>query len=1249
MFTPQRKGWLFSPQRDGKRTSGTPVVSTKGKSIAVLEGGSAPLPPPVASLDENGEIAAADGFGELEAWRRFREVGLLDESSLEKKDREALLEKMRKLDQELYEYQYNMGLLLIEKKEWTSNYEAIRQKLAEAEEILKREKAAHLIALSEVEKREENLKKALGVQKQCVTDLEKALHEMRAESAEIKFSSDKKSTEADALVASIEEKSIEVEAKLHAADAKLAEASRKCSEMERKLQEVETRESLLRRERLSMKAERDAHETTLSKQRDELQNWERDLQNSQERLFEDRRLLNQREDMANEREKILNQKENDLEEAQKEIGAAKLKLKEKEADTSTRLTALACKEEEADARKWNLEKKEQELNELEQKLNARERVEIQSIIDEHNAILDSEKHEFELEMTRKKKELDEEYESKRTALDQKEASIKSREDMVFQREQNIEKNLKKLEEKERAYELKLKDLKVKEKSLKTDEKGLEVKKKQLEAEKQELLILMDKLEKERASLEEERDHILIEQKNLTVTEEERKEFLCLQSNLKQEIDHYHSERESLAKEREDLKQERENFEKEWEVLDEKRAKIMSEMDQVNLEKEKLMKWKHEEEGRLENKKLEIDVLVQRELETLKLEKEAFEGTMQLERSKMLEEVRRQRDDMLHDYEERNHELEVAMRNRQEEMEKQLQGKERAFDEITSKEMAHINSRKEEALRQMEEMNLEKQKLEREKQEISKTRVLLRGDQFEVQKDIDELGRLSRNLKDQREEFIKEKRNFLALVEQHKCCVNCGEPVLSDLPLLEIEDFGVAALPSRIEDRLAASEKPSTEFSPAGTGSNPGTPGSRMSWLRKCTSKIFTFSAGRKMEDVLQGQADQSPLFGGKVSERFDEAEDEPEPSRGIDSGSVDIQRVQSDNSIREMEGEPTMSIDARSDVAKAQIVSEVLSASPENAELQPAQGVSEDSQPPTLKYSKRKPGKRGSLRTTRSVKQVVQDAKAFLGETFERNQDAELNGKAEDTARANESKEDSFFADGRAKNVGRKRQYTHTSRTTTSEQDADDSEGRSDSVTTGGRRKRRQTIAPGVQTPGGRRYNLRRSTVASTTAAAQALPDRTAVVGGDHPQSSALPGNELTKGGENSEEVPATEPADALSTGVGSKNGESTYKLQTSVKNVLEVHEEFSSQKFVRIESEEVGAETDGGVVRLVNMEFSEHIGDREDGEEVNGKREEVEHGEDGYRTEDDGERDQDGDDDEDDSERHNASIGKKLWKFFTT
>ncbi|KAK8943893.1 hypothetical protein KSP40_PGU020915 [Platanthera guangdongensis] len=62
-----------------------------------------------------------------------------EDDGFERRDKDALAERIDDLEKELYDYQYHMGLLLIEKKTRASEIEELRRGLAEAKENVKPE------------------------------------------------------------------------------------------------------------------------------------------------------------------------------------------------------------------------------------------------------------------------------------------------------------------------------------------------------------------------------------------------------------------------------------------------------------------------------------------------------------------------------------------------------------------------------------------------------------------------------------------------------------------------------------------------------------------------------------------------------------------------------------------------------------------------------------------------------------------------------------------------------------------------------------------------------------------------------------------------------------------------------------------------------------------------------------------------------------------------------------------------------
>ncbi|KAI3452126.1 hypothetical protein Pfo_008791 [Paulownia fortunei] len=1208
MFTPQKKLWSLTPRSEPGQKNGSVSGPGSGSNTNPIS------PRNGESLAKGKAVAFLQGDGIM--------------------DQESLTERVSKLENELFEYQYNMGLLLIEKKEWTLKYEELRQALADATDTLKREQAAHSSAMSEVEKREENLKKALGVERQCVLDLEKALREMRSEYAEIKFNADSKLAEANALITSIEEKSLEVESKFHAADAKLAEVSRKSSEIERKLHELVAQENSLRRERSFFNTEREAHDTAISKQREDLREWERKLQETEERLADGRRLLNQREERANENDKIWKEKQNDLEELRKKIEIANSTLKNKEDDISSRLASVALKEKEADDVRKRLEEKEKQLLELEEKLNAREKLEIQKLLDEHNSILAEKQKEFELEMEQKRKLNDEQLKNKVTEVEKKEAEITHMEEKVKKREQAIEKKLEKFREKEMDFDSKSKALKEREKSLKVEEKNLEKERKQMLAEKGDLLSLKAELENLRTDTEKLQLRINEEREQLKITEDERIEYARLQSELKQEIDKYRFQSEQLMKEADGLKQEKEKFEKEWEELDDKRAEIKKEQEEVLEQKRYIEKLRQSEEERLHNEKLETQQYVQRELEALKLAKDSFAASIEHEKSVLAEKAQSEKSQLIHDFEMRKQELETEMRRKQEETESSLHEREKSFEQEREMELDNINYLREVARREMEEMKLERLRIEREKMEISQNKKHVEGQQCEMKKDIEELVGLSQKLKDQREQFIKERERFIAFAEKQKNCNICGETIrefmLSDLhPLTELKNLDAPPLPRVAENYLeeaveGTAERFDAESSPVLINSGSPTAGGTMSWLRKCTSKIFKYSPGKKLElDYAQDPIVASPLNVKQVvvdsPKTSPSGEKELEPSSQVANDSLDVQIVESDSAIREVEAVHVQALSVDQD--------------PLN--------IPENSHNSDLKARPSGPGKGGRPRASRirSVKAVIAGSKT--------------NGNVENSVYTNDGSQAESDLVGTPKNR-RKRNRIHGSQATVSD---NQTEGHSDSIKDGDRPKRRQRVVAADQSFGQRRYNLRQPKkkcppVRYLWSFTKKIPRSVGTVAngslpqvrkGKEKETDQLPGLEATQsenveiGGASREEIDEPGAAATLPRRFGVEDGHDPVRSTGAAS-------EFSADSPFKNAGGTHGGHVDTGNTSVEDMVLSEEVnGTAEGAREYSGEEFKSE-----SRGEEDDDDNNDGDGDEVDHPGE-VSIGKKLWTFLTT
>ncbi|KFK41306.1 hypothetical protein AALP_AA2G113200 [Arabis alpina] len=817
MFTPQRKQW-----------------SAKGKSIAFADEITTPMG--LRREEDNGLLGSS-----VDDWRKFKEVGLLDEASMERKDRDALIEKIVKLERELFDYQHNMGLLLMEKKKWTSTNEQLQQAFDEAQEILKREKMSNLIALNEAEKREENLRKAFISEKQFVAELERDLKYLQQEHTEVKSTSEAKLAEANALVMGIKENALEVERKRFIAEEKLSVFNRKSSELERKLKEVETREKVLQREQLSLATEREAHEAVFYKQREDLQEWEKKLTVEEDRLSEAKRSLNHREEKLIASENSIKKKEKTLEEMQQKIDIAKSELKEREESINAMLNDISSKENDFEAMKTKVDKKEKELHELEQKLILREQMEIGKLLDDQKAVLESRRQDFQMELEQMRMSLDEELKRKKSEVEQLQVEISNKGEKLVKSEAALKIMEERVKEKEKDLEARLKAVKEEEKSIKAEEKKLHMENERLLEDKDSLRKLKVEIEEIGAETTKQESRIREEHESLRTAKEERLEFLKLQSELKQQIDRGRQEEELLLKEREELKQDKERFEKEWEALDEKKAGITRQQKEVTEEKEKLRSFQISEKHRLNIEEMASRDNLKRELDGVKMQKESFEADMETKTLALHENAKNKTSQLVEDLEKQKRNLDMELQRQEEEGERDFNERVRTYEKRSQEELDNINYAKKLAQREMEEVQYEKLALEKEREEISAQKKLLKEQEGEMHKDITDLDVLRCSLKEQREEIICARERFLVFLEKLKSCNSCGEITknfaLSDLLLPDVEDGNKLFGKQKLKAKQAVNISPSAE-------------NSRTSLLGKIASKILSISPIKKTEKVI---------------------------------------------------------------------------------------------------------------------------------------------------------------------------------------------------------------------------------------------------------------------------------------------------------------------------------------------------------------------------------------------------------------
>uniref|UniRef100_K3XE58 Protein CROWDED NUCLEI 4-like n=1 Tax=Setaria italica TaxID=4555 RepID=K3XE58_SETIT len=783
--------------------------------------------------------------GDEAIWRKLREAGF-DEDAVRRRDKAALIGYISRLESEIYDYQHNLGLILLEQKEVTSKYEQLKAASEATEIMLKRERAAQQSALAETRKREENLKKNLCIQKECVSNLEKALHDMRGETAEIKVSYEAKLVEALQMIDAAQKKFDEAEEKLLAAKSLEAESIRTHNASLRSLQDIEDREDQLRRDRTSFELESASKEKEISLQRKLLDDTKKILHEKEQALVKEQALLNQRDDNILERLGYITHSEKRLEEEKLNLEDERKALMEEKNKLDLKMQAIISREEAIIKKESVLDKRESELLVLQETIASKERAEIERLRQEQEIDLGRRRNEFDTEMEIKLTSFKEEIEARKTLLDQRESALSEQEDAVAQREQNINLRLAELSNKEESLVKRSDELKEEERKLSSHRDTVHS---ELQKEREEIQNMKLDLEKEKSFFEEEKREAIQAQEKLLITQSEREDLLILQMKLKEEIDSLRAQKVELMVDAERLLAEKERFEIEWELIDEKKDELQKEAARIAEERRVIDEHLKNELDVIKQEKENLRIQFKSSAESLACEHKEFMNKMQQEHASWLSRIQQEREDLKRDIDIQRTELMNSAKARQMEIESYLREKEEEFEQKKSKELEYINSEKETISSKLEHVRIELQKLEDERKEALLERARREQELSEIKSTIDALNEQREKLQEQRKllhsdrEAITQQIQQLNELEELKIesennqlsLRQCGRSKHGDVETQK--ENGVHLSPD--EDQNASPKKCSSpkvilgkklEVSPS-----VSTP---ISWVRKCAQVIF---------------------------------------------------------------------------------------------------------------------------------------------------------------------------------------------------------------------------------------------------------------------------------------------------------------------------------------------------------------------------------------------------------------------------